>query len=181
MTIRTFESRATVAPLTPAESTNAGGTSAGGPTAAPPRKPSLVRQPFPTAHDHDILTTAEGSRRLGIFVDYMRAAGLAGLLLEQGPFTVFAPTERGFLKLSVRDRDALLADPRRLTRVMRGHVIAGLEPTLTDTTHRLTTLDGEKLVISSYAGSYRVGNARIVQTNIPASNGIIHAIDSLLL
>lgn len=171
MTSHTIESRAQVAPLTSAE----------GPDAATPRNPAHVRQPSPTAHDHDILTTAEGSRRLGIFVDYMRAAGLAGLLLEQGPFTVFAPTERAFLKLSVRDRDALLADPRRLTRVMRGHITNGLMPAVTEASGPLTTIDGERLVITSYAGSYRVGNARMVQANIPASNGIIHAIDSLLL
>jgi uncharacterized surface protein with fasciclin (FAS1) repeats len=171
MTSDTIESRAHFAPLTNAD----------GPNATGPRKPEHVRQPSPTAHDHDILTTAEGSRRLGIFVDYTRAAGLAGLLLEQGPFTVFAPTERAFLKLSVRDRDALLADPRRLTRVMRGHVVPGLVPSMTDASGPLTTIDGEKLVITMYAGSYRVGNARIVQANIPASNGIIHAIDSLLL
>jgi uncharacterized surface protein with fasciclin (FAS1) repeats len=167
----TIESRARVAPLTRAE----------GPNDAPPRNLAHVRQPSPTPHDHDILTTAEGSRRLGIFVDYVRAAGLAGLLLEQGPFTVFAPTERAFLKLAVRDRDALLADPRRLTRVMRGHVVPGLVPSMTDGQSPLTTLDGERLSITSYAGSIRVGNARIVQANIPASNGIIHAIDSLLL
>ena len=171
MNSNTIESRARVAPLTSAE----------GPDSVAPRNPAHVRQPSPTAHDHDILTTAEGSRRLGIFVDYMRAAGLSALLLEQGPFTVFAPTERAFLKLSVRDRDALLADPRRLTRVMRGHITAGLVPTLTEAQSPLTTIDGEKLAITSYAGSYRVGNARIVQANLPASNGIIHAIDSLLL
>jgi len=156
-------------------------TRADAPNAALPRNPAHVRQPSPTAHDHDILTTAEGSRRLGIFVDYMRAAGLAELLLEQGPFTVFGPTERAFLKLAVRDRDALLADPVRLARVMRGHVVAGLVPSFSEAPDRLTTLNGEKLVITSYAGDYRVGNARIVQANIPASNGIIHAIDSLLL
>ena len=171
MSSDTIESRAPVGPLPRDEEA----------TNATPRNPAHARQPSPTPHDHDILTTAEGSRRLGIFVDYMRAAGLAGMLLEQGPFTVFAPTERGFLKLSVRDRDALLADPRRLTRVMRGHMIAGLVPTLNDTSGPLTTIDGEKLLITSYAGSFRVGNARIVQANIPASNGIIHAIDSLLL
>ena len=85
------------------------------------------------------------------------------------------------MKLSVRDRDALLAHPGRLTRVMRGHVVPGLVPSVTDVSSRLTTLDGEKLVITSYAGSFKVGNSRIVQTNIPASNGVIHAIDSLLL
>ena len=176
MTTTTFESRAMVAPLTTAD-----GTSAAGPSASSSRNPARVRQPSPTAHDHDILTTAEGSRRLGVFVDYMRSAGLAGLLLEPGPFTVFAPTERAFLKLSVRERDALLADPRRLSRVMRGHIVPGLVPSVTDVSSRLTTLDGEKLVITAYAGAYRVGNSRIVQTNIPASNGVIHAIDSLLV
>lgn len=135
-----------------------------------------------SAHEHDILTTAEASRRLGVFVDYMRAAGLAGLLLDEGPFTVFAPTERAFLKLTLRERDALLADPLRLSRVMRGHVIAGrVLPPMTGEPHLMTTIDGESLSITSQDGTSRVGNARIVQSNIPASNGIIHAIDSVLL
>jgi uncharacterized surface protein with fasciclin (FAS1) repeats len=135
-----------------------------------------------TAHEHDILTTAEGSRRLGVFVDFMRAAGLASFLLGEGPFTVFAPTERAFLKLSVRERDALLADPARLSRVMRGHVIAGrVLPPMSDAPSAITTIDGETLLLTSTDGTHRVGNTRIVQANIPASNGIIHAIDSILL
>lgn len=136
----------------------------------------------PSAHEHDILTTAEASRRLGVFVDFMRAAGLAGLLLGDGPFTVFAPTERAFLKLSVRDRDALLADPRRLSRVMRGHVMAGkvLVP-IQEESPPMTTIDGDLIVLRTQDGASRVGNVRIVQSNIPASNGIIHAIDSVLL
>lgn len=135
-----------------------------------------------SAHDHDILTTAEASRRLGVFVDFMRAAGLTPLLLGDGPFTVFAPTERAFLKLSIRERDALLADSRRLSRVMRGHVIAGkVLPPMSDESHPMTTIDGDSLVLTSLDGTSRVGTVRIVQANIPASNGIIHAIDSVLL
>ena len=157
---------------------------------APPAPPGIrdagsgpetehVRQ---SAHDHDILTTAEASRRLGVFVDFMRAAGLTPLLLGDGPFTVLAPTERAFLKLSVRERDALLADPRRLSRVMRGHVIAGkVPPPPTDASQPMTTIDGDSLVLTSEDGTMRVGTVRIVQANIPASNGIIHAIDSVLL
>ncbi len=142
--------------------------------------PEDVRQG--TAHEHDILTTAEGSRRLGVFVDFMRAAGLAPFLLGEGPFTVFAPTERAFQKLSVRERDALLADPARLSRVMRGHVIAGrVLPPMSDAPSAITTIDGETLLLTSTDGTHRVGNTRIVQASIPASNGIIHAIDSILL
>lgn len=132
-------------------------------------------------HAADIVDTAASAGQFNTLVKAVQAAGLVETLKGKGPFTVFAPTERAFLKLSVRDRDALLADPRRLTRVMRGHIITGLVPTLTEASAPLTTIDGERLTVSSYAGSYRVGNARIVQTNIPASNGIIHAIDSLLL
>jgi len=163
------------------------GTLADTATPAPPetrdaRTDSAETHVRQTAHDHDILTTAEASRRLGVFVDFMRAAGLTPLLLGDGPYTVLAPTERAFLKLSVRERDALLADPRRLSRVMRGHVIAGkvLLP-MSDESQPMTTIDGDSLVLTSQDGTSRIGNARIVQANIPASNGIIHAIDSILL
>ena len=136
----------------------------------------------PSAHEHDILTTAEASRRLGVFVDFMRAAGLSGFLLGDGPFTVFAPIERAFLKLSVRERDALLADRGRLSRVMRGHVVAGrVQLPMTDAQPPMTTIDGDAIALTSQDGASLVGTARIVQSNIPASNGIIHAIDSVLL
>lgn len=141
-----------------------------------------VRHQRPDAHTHDILTTAEGSPRLGVFVDFMRAAGLARDLSGDGPFTVFAPTERAFMKLSLRERDALLADPHRLSRVMRGHVVAGtVLPPMTDGSCPMTTIDGDALVLSSQDGTSRIGTIRIVQANIPASNGLIHAIDSVLL
>jgi uncharacterized surface protein with fasciclin (FAS1) repeats len=112
----------------------------------------------------------------------MRAAGLARDLLGDGPFTVFAPTERAFLKLSLRERDALLADARRLSRVMRGHVVPGtVQSPTTDGSSSVTTIDGDSLVLAFQGGTSRVGNVRIVQANIPASNGLIHAIDSVLL
>ena len=136
----------------------------------------------PSAHEHDILTTAEGSNRLGVFVDFMRAAGLNRVLLGDGPFTVFAPTDRAFSKLSVRDRDALLADHGRLGRVMRGHVVSGsmARPSATLPSAG-TTLEGTTLSLTWADGAYRLGNARLVQTGIPASNGTIHAIDTVLL
>lgn len=141
-----------------------------------------VRQAPAGPHDHDILTTAEGSRRLGVFVDFMRAAALANVLLGPGPFTVLAPTERAFLKLSVRERDALLADPRRLSRVMRGHILTGyVLPPMIGQSVTASTVDGDTRELTSTSGTPHVDNARIVQANIRASNGLIHAIDSLLL
>ena len=136
----------------------------------------------PSAHAHDILTTAEGSNRLGVFVDFMRAADLSRVLLGEGPFTVFAPTDRAFSKMSLRERDALLADHGRLGRVMRGHVVAGsMVPPTAAVSSSATTLEGTTLSITWTDGAYHVGNARLVQTSIPASNGTIHAIDTVLL
>jgi len=143
---------------------------------------ALEPQDQATAHLHDILTTAEGSNRLGVFVDFMRAAGLSRLLLEKGPFTVFAPTDRAFAKMSMRERDALLADTRRLREVMRGHVVAGrVSPPTAARPLCAVTVDGKTLVLTSSNGAYHVANIRLVQTSIPASNGIIHAIDSVLI
>jgi uncharacterized surface protein with fasciclin (FAS1) repeats len=138
--------------------------------------------PRSTAHEHDILTTAEGSNRLGTFVDFMRAAGLSSLLLGDGPYTVFAPTDRAFGKLTLGARDALLADRERLGRVMRGHIVPGRVGTPGgDAPAPVTTIDGATLFITFNAGSYHVSHARLVQTSIPASNGVLHAIDAVLL
>lgn len=157
------EPRADEAPLVPIDSTAAA-------------------TPGSSAHDHDILTTAEGSNRLGVFVDFMRAADLSTLLLGEGPFTVFAPTDRAFSKWSVRERDALLADRSRLRRVMRGHVVAGYIAAPTSTVaSSFTTIEGTTLRLTSTGGAFHVGTARLVQTSIPASNGMIHAIDTVLL
>jgi uncharacterized surface protein with fasciclin (FAS1) repeats len=157
--------------------------SGSGPVAPTPADPKDAARSPSAAHQHDLLTTAEASRRLGVFVDFLRAAGLESLLRGEGPFTLLAPIERAFLKLSVRERDALLADPSRLSRVMRGHVIAAKvpPPTTTDAPCPVTTIDGDTLLLTFADGTHRVGNVRIVQANIPASNGIIHAIDSILL
>lgn len=165
--------RAAPAPLAEAGTTLA---------ASPEHAAAARRAEDSVAHHHDILTTAEGSLRLGVFVDYMRAAGLAALLLEEGPYTVFAPTDRAFLKIPLRERDALLSDRRRLGEVMRGHVVAGSVHAPTSSTPlTVNTIDGRSLIVSSRNGAYHVQGARLVQTSIPASNGIIHAINALLL
>lgn len=149
---------------------------------APPHVSPGARALQDRAHTHDILTTAEGSGRLGTFVDYMRAAGLSNLLLGDGPFTVFAPTDKAFLKITLRGRDGLLANQRRLQAVMRGHIVAGRIPAPSaGTSSVVTTIEGNVLTVTAGNGSFHVGNARLVQTSIPATNGIIHAIDAVLL
>ena len=135
-----------------------------------------------TAHEHDIVTTAEASLRLTTFIDCLRSAGLTELLRSVGPFTVFAPTNRAFAKLSQRELDALLADRGRLIEVLRHHIVAGLVAApKPDVAGLATPIDGLTLTLTSHAGIYRVDSARLVQTDIPAANGVIHAIDTVLI
>jgi uncharacterized surface protein with fasciclin (FAS1) repeats len=137
---------------------------------------------YQAAHDHDIVTTAEGSHRLETFIDFLRASGLIALLRSPGPFTVFAPTNRAFAKMSERHRDALLADRGRLIEVMRQHIVAGRIAAPSHNAPSVATpIEGDTLTVTSHGGTYRVNEARIVQTAIPASNGVIHAIDSVLM
>lgn len=134
------------------------------------------------AHRHDLVTTADGNGRLGTFVDYLRAAGLERFLRGEGPFTVFAPTDKAFLRITLRGRDRLLADQPRLVAMMRGHLVAGrIQAPPAGASAVVTTIEGTRLTVTCAEGAYYIGNARLVQMSIPASNGIIHAIDAVLV
>lgn len=135
-----------------------------------------------TAHEHDIVTTAEGLTRLTTFVDLVRVAGLTELLRGVGPLTVFAPTDRAFTRMSEGQLDELKADSSRLAEVLRHHVVEGRVKAPKPEVPRVATpIDGEDLTLTSVPDAYRVDKARLVQTNIRASNGVIHAIDRVLM
>jgi uncharacterized surface protein with fasciclin (FAS1) repeats len=133
-------------------------------------------------HEHDLVTTAEGSGRLKIFVDLIRAAGLTDLLRGQGPYTVFAPTDRAFDRMPPRELDALMADSSRLAEVLGHHVVEGrVKAPQPEMPRTATPMSGADLKLTSRVDAYHVNEARLVQTNIRASNGVIHAIDKLLV
>jgi uncharacterized surface protein with fasciclin (FAS1) repeats len=120
--------------------------------------------------------------RLATFTRAVDAAGLKEMLEGVGPFTVFAPTDRAFEKIPRRELDALLADEVRLANVLRHHVIAGRvkapKPALPRTA---APHYGDELRLTSDPDAYRVDEAKVVKTNIRASNGVIHAIDTVLM
>ncbi len=159
--------KADPAPATPADPT-------------PPPRAAAVRPP--DAHEHDLMTTAEASKRLTTFVDLARASGLTELLQGAGPLTVFAPSDRAFARMPQNELDALMADSDRLGEVMRHHVVQGkVRAPKPDLPRVATPLDGDELQLTSRTDAYRVDDARLVQTNIRASNGVIHVIDRVLL
>ncbi len=110
------------------------------------------------------------------------AAGLVGALSGEGPLTVFAPTDDAFAALPDGALDALLADTDELAAVLSYHVIADAVPSaeIADGDD-VDTLLGPWLDVSISGSSVTVGGAQVVITDIEASNGVIHVIDSVLL
>jgi uncharacterized surface protein with fasciclin (FAS1) repeats len=131
----------------------------------------------------NILEVASATGRFETLGRAIAAAGLTATLSETGPFTLFAPTDKAFAKLPSADLNALLTDKARLRQLLSYHVVpAKVRAPRRRLPSSVTTLDGKALEIAVVPedGGYRVGEARIVKTNMRASNGVIHAIDTML-
>jgi len=111
------------------------------------------------------------------------AADLAGTLAGEGPFTVFAPTNAAFAALPAGTLDALLADIPALTEILLYHVVSGSVDAATVVGLSMaTTLEGSHIEIEVVNGEVILnGTIKVTMTDIPASNGIIHVIDGVLL
>ena len=110
------------------------------------------------------------------------AADLAGALSEDGPFTVFAPTDDAFAAIDSATLAGILADVPALTAILTLHVHGGnvLAGDLMDQM-MVSTLNGEELTISLTDSGAYVNNALITVTDLEADNGVVHVIDAVLL
>ena len=129
----------------------------------------------------DIVDTAIGAGSFGTLVAAVQAAGLEEALRGEGPFTVFAPTDEAFAKLPAGTVDSLLADPEALSATLLYHVVSG-KVMAADVTDGLTadTLNGAP-VSFHVADGVMINDANITATDIEASNGVIHVIDTVIL
>ncbi len=111
----------------------------------------------------------------------VKAAGLEVTLTEQGPFTVFAPTDEAFAKLPEGTVANLLANPEQLKKVLLMHVVSG--SVTSSEVVKLTsaaTLNGESVTINAKDG-VMINNATVIKADIAASNGTVHVIDTVLI
>lgn len=131
-----------------------------------------------TGDDATVVGVAAETPDFSTLVGALSAAGLTETLQGSGPFTVFAPTDEAFNKLSKDDLDALLADRAALTRVLTYHVVPGSFTTsdITEDMKSFTTLEGSELPITQRG----VGDAAVTAVDILASNGVVFAIDTVL-
>ncbi len=111
------------------------------------------------------------------------AAGLSETLAGEGPFTVFAPTDDAFAALPEGTVEALLADIPTLTDILLYHVVSGaVGSDAVVGLEAATTLQGSDITIAVVDGSVILnGMAKVITTDVPASNGVIHVIDTVLL
>lgn len=131
--------------------------------------------------DKNIVETAIADGNFETLVTAVQEAGLAETLSGEGPFTVFAPTDEAFSKLPEGMLNDLLADREKLTAVLTYHVVAG-EYMATDVAglDALETLEGESITIDTMDG-VMVNDANVIAADVKASNGVIHAIDKVLI
>ncbi len=127
----------------------------------------------------DILEVATSSGSFKTLTKAVSTAGLAETLKGKGPFTVFAPSDEAFAKLPASTIDALLKDPSRLKSVLNYHIVQG-RPDLRKTTS-VRTLEGQNLKVENGDGRIRVNGVRVTQPGVEASNGVIHAIDRVMM
>jgi uncharacterized surface protein with fasciclin (FAS1) repeats len=130
----------------------------------------------------DIVDTAVEAGSFKTLAVALEAADLVSTLKGEGPFTVFAPTDAAFAKIPKADLDALLKDKKALTAVLTYHVVAG--QVMAADVVKLTqanTVQGSSVKITVTGGKVMVDNANVTATDIVASNGVIHVIDTVIM
>ena len=143
---------------------------------------TVLLPPEPEAQPVTIVDIAVGDGRFQTLVAALQAAGLVETLQGEGPFTVFAPTDDAFAKLPEGTVDALLKDIPVLADILLYHVVSG-NVMAADVVKldMATTVQGGVVTISVDSDTVRINDAQVVITDIAASNGTIHVIDTVLL
>ena len=141
--------------------------------------PAAVIRPAGSAESRDIVDTAMAAGQFKTLLAAVKAAGLVDALKGKGPLTVFAPNDEAFAKVPKSVLEELLKPENRetLKAVLSYHVVQG-RVLLGD--QSLATLEGRPLAIKT-AGAFEVGGAKVVATDIVASNGVIHVLDTVLI
>jgi uncharacterized surface protein with fasciclin (FAS1) repeats len=139
-------------------------------------------QPAAKQPTKNIVQTAVAAGDFDTLVSLVKRAGLAKTLSGKGPFTVFAPTDAAFEKVPAETLEALQNDKAALREVLLYHVAEGRYPAKRVVKLRsIETLAGEPVKVRTRGDVVRVGGARVVQADVRTSNGVIHAINRVLI
>ncbi len=132
----------------------------------------------------DIVDTAVKAGSFNTLAAALKAAGLIETLKGEGPFTVFAPTDDAFKKLPEGTVENLLKpeNKNKLVSILTYHVVSG-KVMASDVVKlkEAKTVNGQKVMIKVKDSKVFVDNAQVVKTDINASNGVIHVLDTVIL
>jgi uncharacterized surface protein with fasciclin (FAS1) repeats len=146
---------------------------------------SIVKAAYnQTMETKDIVDTAVGAGMFKTLVAAVQAAGLVDTLKGTGPFTVFAPTDEAFAKLPEGTIATLLKPENKdmLVKILTYHVVAG-KVKAADVV-KLTsakTVQGQEVTVKAKDGKVMINSSNVVKTDIEATNGVIHVIDTVLM
>ena len=136
------------------------------------------------AQTRDIVDTAVAAGQFKTLAAALKAAGLVETLKGAGPFTVFAPTDEAFAKLPKGTVEDLLKpeNKAKLVAILSYHVVPGKVMAADVMKVRAAkTVQGGSLTVNGAGGKVMIDNATVVKTDIAASNGVIHVIDSVVM
>ena len=135
------------------------------------------------AASEDIVAVASGNSDFSTLVAALTAAELVEALQGAGPFTVFAPNNAAFAKLPAGTVDDLLKpeNKAKLTAILKNHVVSGKVMEADVKAGPVPTLGGGDVVIAVEGGGVKYGDAMVIGTDVLASNGVIHVIDTVVV
>jgi len=129
----------------------------------------------------NIVDTVLAAGRFTTFASAVKAAGLTDALAAKGPFTVFAPTDEAFKKLPAGGYESVLKDMGKLKAILNYHVVSGHLLARDVKSGEMMTLQGSPLTAAVSSSELRVNSARVTETDMVATNGVVHAIDAVIL
>lgn len=132
----------------------------------------------------DVVKVAVGSKDHTTLVAAVKQADLVTSLSNAGPFTVFAPTNAAFDKIPKETLDALMKDDKKadLQNILQYHVTtSSLKPEYFTDGQTLGMVNGDNITVSVKDGKIMLNGTATIIASIPASNGIVHVIDAVLL
>ncbi len=135
------------------------------------------------AASEDIVAVASGNSDFSTLIAALTAAELVEALQGAGPFTVFAPNNAAFAKLPAGTVDDLLKpeNKAKLTAILKNHVVSGKVMAADVKAGPVPTLGGGDVVIAVEGGGVKYGDAMVIGTDVLASNGVIHVIDTVVV
>lgn len=135
------------------------------------------------AESQTIVDVAVGAGNFNTLVAALKAAGLVETLAGQGPFTVFAPTDKAFAALPPGTVETLLKPENKdkLIKLLTYHVVAGEITSDKVKSGQVESLAEAMITVTVKNGKVKVNQANVIQADVDASNGVIHVIDQVIM